>query len=100
MEPLVDVADERVDLAVARAAAEAASACVERLLELAGRGQRPCEAEPGARRARGSMASARSVLDVRFIEQARRPERVAESARPRRPRPRLPSAPPLPGVRE
>ena len=75
MEALVDVADERVDLTVARSGGSGGQCCIERLVQLAGRGQRSGQTKTRARRARRPL-DARSVLALGFIEETGGPQRV------------------------
>ena len=75
-QPLVDVADEGVDLTVTRSARRGDERHVEGLIQTAGGGERAGDAEARTRRLR-FLREAIPIRAIGFVEQSCRPERVA-----------------------
>ena len=76
VQPFVDVADQRVDVAVARRAGRRDERHVERLIETARGGERARDAEPRARRVR-RLREPIAIRTIGFVEESGRPERIA-----------------------
>ena len=76
-QPLVDVADQGVNLTVTRCAGRGGERHVEGLVQTAGRGERAGHAEAGARDESGACATAIAIRAIGFVEESCRPQRVA-----------------------